>query len=294
MAKTLSGVATDVQERLGDTAATVWTAAEIKRYLKEAYSLIASKTLCFWEEEFINDAASTANINHPFEEQYVPSGTTVHGVFTHTVDWETRYMSGPVYGPTNHTADWEITNEYVSFVGKAVYDLPDNLIQMERVTWDNRRIEPLTIQEIERADWQFLTQTGQPQGYAMEGDGLRQLRKWPIPEVSATGTTLNTKIEYFRKGTALSGDSSEFELPDRYVKYCRNYAMFRCLEREGPGQSLTLAAFWRSRWSEGIGRLIKRRSALLKVRPHGYAPEIKSQGGIPRPKLPWQYGEVVR
>jgi len=294
VAKTLSAVATEVQVRLGDTAAAVWTAAEIKRYLKEAYAIIAARTECFWKEEALNDAASTANITQPWEEQYLPTGSTLLGVFTYTADWELDYIEGSVYGPTNHTATWEITNSYVPFIGKGAYDLPDALIQIERATWDNRRIDPLFSSELENLDAQYHTRTGSPQGYIMDKDGLRILRKVPVPSASASGSDNNFKIEYTRKGTAVSADGDSFELPNRYTKYLRHYACYRCLEREGLGQDMGLAEFYRGRYEAGVGRMFRRKQLFNQRRNVVMGGSSERLSRPPLARMPFHYGRVVQ
>lgn len=294
MAKTLATVTTEVQTRLGDTAASLWSAAEIQRYLIEGYSAIAFRTHCFWKEQFINDAAATANITAEWERQYV---STVHGVFTFTGgtenSWEREYVTGPLLGPSNHTADWEATNGYAPFVGKAVYELPSDLIQIERATWDNYRIDPLNSAELQLANSRYLFETGNPRGYLMDGDGLRKLRKWPIPSASATGTTSNFKIEFSRQGSSVSDATDEFELPGRYSKYLRHYACWRCLEREGKGQDLPLANFWKTLYEAGIGRMLERKRLFRQRRIVTLKQFGRTRTAPPLARLPWQYGRVV-
>lgn len=103
----------------------------------------------------------------------------------------------------------------------------------------------------------------------------------------------NTKIEYFNRGRQLS-DRQGFEIPDRYVKYIRHYAIWKALERNGVGQDPILAEHWKGRWKDGISRMIRRRKAMLDNRFRVLGDTLLPFGPPPRPKYPWNYGEVVR
>ncbi len=102
------------------------------------------------------------------------------------------------------------------------------------------------------------------------------------------------KIEYQRHGKTLS-DTIPFEIPNRYVTYIRHYVLARCLEHEGPGQDLALAAHFDSRWTAGIERVKRRRNAMSyqKSMVMGGATSVRGQKP-PRVRYPWAYGPVVR
>jgi len=269
----------------------VWTAAEIKRYLKECYSIIAARTECFWNGDFLDDKANTCNITAEWERDLHPGD--VLGVFNFTGAFEEEMMpGGPALGPCNHTAAHE--TEDLAFIGKAVYDLPTDLIRIERATWDNRRIDPLYSSELEPLDAQYHTRKGNPQGYVMDKDGLRVLRKVPIPTAETTATTNNFKIEYIRKGSAVSADGDTFELPDRYTKYLRHYACWRCLEREGPGQDLQLGAFWKNLYESGVARMIRRKQLFNQRRNVVMGGSSERLSRPPLARMPFSYGRVVR
>ncbi len=105
---------------------------------------------------------------------------------------------------------------------------------------------------------------------------------------------LSLRIEYRRHGKVLS-DTQPFEIPDRYTKYVRHYVLARALEREGPGQDLILSAHFQARWEAGIARMLKRKSAMefQKAQVMGGSSTVRGQKP-PRPRLPWQYGHIVK
>ncbi len=102
------------------------------------------------------------------------------------------------------------------------------------------------------------------------------------------------KIEYQRHGKQLT-DLVPFEIPDRYITYIRHYVLARCLEREGPGQDLELAAHFQARWLAGVERVNRRRNAMSyqKSMVMGGSTSVRGQKP-PRVRYPWNYGTVVR
>ncbi len=104
----------------------------------------------------------------------------------------------------------------------------------------------------------------------------------------------NVRIEYRRRGATLS-DSQNFEIPDRYTTYVRHYAMARALEREGDGQDLELSAHYQARYEAGLARMKKRKHAMFYQKELVMGSASSHRGHKPpRPRLPYNYGRVVR
>lgn len=236
MAESLTSVTTAVLNYLGDSTNTIWSNAEVQRYIKEGYDDLLSKTLCLWTYGYLNDVAATAT-----------------------------------------------------------YSLPAALIKLERVTWDYRKLPPSTFEELSRRDPNFLTVSqGPPQTYSNDLDGLLTLRKYPIPGVTAVADQdlTNTRIEYYKRGTALVASSQEaFDIPDYYVKFIRFFALFRALERNGTGQDLKLSTHFKARYDDGVARMLRRK--LLTQRSRRRVLQGESPTGISHPRYPWAYGPVV-
>lgn len=176
--------------------------------------------------------------------------------------------------------------------GQAIHTVPEDLLGVERITWDSKRLHPFTVQEAERYFPNYQTQQGQVIGYLMESDGLRVLRKIMIPNQTVAGLI---SIEYWRRGTLLADSSSEIELPIRYTKYIQWYALWKALGREGAGQDLKLSQHYGERWVDGVDRLSKRRESVHRQRVHvlgGGERSVPRRGA--RPVLPSNYGQVVR
>jgi hypothetical protein len=171
------------------------------------------------------------------------------------------------------------------------YTLPTNLLLIERLTWQSKRMVPLTRREAERIDPLYRTTEGDPVAYIVEGDGLTSIRYYRVP--ADDGAATDIYIEYQRRAATLSSGGTSLDLPDRYCDYVRHYVMWLAYERDGPGQNLKMAEHYRQRYVLGIDRMLKRKSAIHSAR-------IQRLGGSEKPRtlgyprLPWQYGQRVR
>jgi hypothetical protein len=105
----------------------------------------------------------------------------------------------------------------------------------------------------------------------------------------------NVRVEHWREGAAVVNAPDEFELPDRYALYLRDYAQARCLGRQGPGQDPKLSAHFDQRWQRGLARMLRRGRVLDAARTGvlGEAGPRLGQGP-PRPRLPWNFPQRVR
>lgn len=348
MAKTLTGVITEVLYRLGDSTSAIWSRTEIARYLNEGYERLAMGTGLLWDTTYLEDQSYAGNYTTIWETTYFPVEWLILNRFHYTADWEAEYaFPGQVHlGPANHTTLWEFDNGYhpkSHFL--AIHQIPAEVIEIERAVWNKRRIEPLRSRELEFADGQYQTQQGELLGYLRDKDGIRSFRKWRIPSSAADEYTVtgswgllraptdisaetvigswgvarripgehpangdgirgiprrvyqavkNTKIEYTKKGKPLVEDADEFEVPDLYVKYIRHFAMYRAFERDGNGQDLSMAGFWKTLWESGMLRAMRRKQAIMKSRTHILGGQLVESRRPPLARLPWAYGRVVR
>lgn len=104
----------------------------------------------------------------------------------------------------------------------------------------------------------------------------------------------NVRIEHWREGRTVSQDTDTFELPTRATVYLRDYAMGQCYGRKGPAQDTRLAKHYEARWQRGVTRVQRRVTAQQRQRVSRMGGAQMTVSGPPRPRLPWQYGTVVR
>lgn len=169
--------------------------------------------------------------------------------------------------------------------GTGTYTLPTDLYRIERMTWRKKRMLPLSPEEAARKDPRYRVTEGEISGYTVEGDGIGTIRYFRVPSASDS----EISIEYQRRGATLSTGATEVEIPDRYADYLTWFAMGRALERDGIGQDLQLSQLFKDRYSEGLIRIKRRKSAAVSSR-------AGSLGGSgrpvepPLPRFPWNYG----
>lgn len=105
----------------------------------------------------------------------------------------------------------------------------------------------------------------------------------------------NVRIEHWREGRAVTSATDVFELPTRGAIYLRDYAISQCYGRRGPAQDLRLAQHYEQRWQRGVGRVQRRVTAQQRLRVGRMGGGVRpTRHGPPRPRLPWQFGTVVR
>lgn len=172
--------------------------------------------------------------------------------------------------------------------GTATYTLPTDLLEVDRVTWDDVRIRPMYAEDVEHAHPSFESQEGDVYGYILDGDGLRTIRKVLIP--SATVANKFVVEYYYRRDSATTyTGASTFDLPDIYLKYVRFFALSRALEREGDGQDLALADHYLQRYQQCLVRVLARKLAVQQKQTGRIGGGPARRVAPPRPRLPWNY-----
>lgn len=87
---------------------------------------------------------------------------------------------------------------------QATHDLPESVYDVERATWNNKRLVALKANDLLQLDSLYRTTTGLVESYTLDQDGLRKFRKYRIP-------TLSTSIEVTSWGIPRDLDSSASE-----------------------------------------------------------------------------------
>lgn len=214
--------------------------------------------------------------------------------------WSTAEVNGYIQAGLNDLVirtkplwDWYYCNDVAS---TATYELPSDLLVVDRVTWNNARIPPLTARELRAGNSQYRTQEGEVLAYSVEEDGIKYLRKYLVPSATATADqdVNNTRVEYFQRAATLADDLDELDLPRYATKYVRYYALWQCLERKGKGQDLKLAIHYRNRYLMGVKRMLSRREAVMAARIGRLGGPSMISRRLPAPRLPWNYGRIVR
>jgi hypothetical protein len=175
------------------------------------------------------------------------------------------------------------------FSATGVISVDPKILEIDRVEWEGRVLDPLNPAHLTISDPMYEQNSGNVYGYTWRKDGLMSLRLVNRP-VSGS-----PDVEYWRLGTTVAVAADTFELPGYYARYLQHYALARCYHRQGPGQDHKLGGHYDGRWNRDLARVVKRLSVLDKQRI-GRMGGGGGSGGIGprRPKLPWNYGSVVR
>ena len=178
----LSNLREGLAARLGDASAAIWTAAELDGYLREGYDDLTQRTGCLWATDVLPDYAMAFCYTAEWESGYWGSGWAISSLGNFTATWERDYLDN-ARGPANHSHHWEFNGGYVSWetLVSALDDLPVNLQEVERATWNTRSIEALSSRYLETEDGRYELNRGAVEGYTQDKDGLNRFRKWRVP-----------------------------------------------------------------------------------------------------------------
>ena len=172
----------------------------------------------------------------------------------------------------------------------ATYTLPTGLLSVERLSYLGRTLYPVRSELLTRDDNTALTVEGTVIAYILDGDGVTLLRKYRIP--AETDASSRTRMEWIRKGADLS--TTHYEIPPYMVRITWYYALAKLLRRDGVTQDLQFADHFQQRYLAGVQRVLQRKSKF-QSRRMGVLGGGPTTRGIPiGPRLPWNYGEVVR
>lgn len=348
----LNNLVERVLHRLGDSAQKIWTSEEIESYVERGAKELAVTARLVWDQVYLECFPPSFNHTGDFEVAYITDSWDF-GRGNYTYDDEAPLLDAIFESDelrrANHTSPDDLFfMEAVgaSMIGEAVVQLPDDLTDVDRVTWDNRPIDAATHRRAEAHDSRYELTSGEVYAYTYGKDGPRALRRIRVPsseadtyyhsgtwgiardidDVTSEGVTgtwgiprqlqgwhpmgdtegwgtprrfyqdgKNMRVEFYRV-SQIEDDYSGSELPDRYFLYLGDFAQWRALKRNGPGQNYPLAGIYEQRWKRNLARVQGRINRKWKAKTHVLG-EIQSQRGKTGPplaKLPWNYGSTVR
>ena len=137
--------------------------------------------------------------------------------------------------------------------GVAAYDLPDDWIATQRVTW---KTVAGVITPIARGD-RFSANTligsaggpSKPIVYDDHAGGSRRIEIFPTPTADGTiGLLYASVLEILN----FDGTGDIFDIPDDFVPYVMYGVLEDMLSKDGRGRDLARAAYCRARYDEGV------------------------------------------
>lgn len=190
-----------LQMRLGDTSGQLWTMNELAQYVTEGYNALTLATGCLWATEVAPDYAFASNHSQSFEAEFIEGGNDLAGPAQFTCEFERDYINY-ADGPANHNHHWEFNSGYVEESGavtevSAMVDLPEDLYEIERATWNSRRLATERSRYFENDDSRYELSKGEVEAYTQDKDGLRRLRKWRVPSAAFIPREMDDDSEEF-------------------------------------------------------------------------------------------------
>lgn len=221
--KTLHDATKRVLEKLDDPLGLVYPIDQVEVVLKDQYDKLVRKTECLWDQEWYDNIAASGNVVGLWEKEFLTttSGADFYcGVINYVGHFEKDYL-GPVHyngaiGPCQCTAPFEAQYDYVDDSGTEtppeVFQIPDDFVAMDRVTWDWRMLLSEFAASMRRVYQRFKEHVqGDTTWYTLDSDGLLRMRLIPVPGTSGTRYTYSGYRGILRDDTGDELDDSTYE-----------------------------------------------------------------------------------
>jgi len=179
--------------------------------------------------------------------------------------------------------------------------LPADFIEIDRAVWNAKPLEIVSANRLRGMDHRYDSIEGEPVALGMD---IGYVHKFRVPNTSITSAdpdvhaptvdeVLNTRIEYFARPSLLTVN---MDLPESYAKALEFFALWKAYEKASPGQSIKLAQHFKFRWTVALERIKSIRFSLpsAKIRVMGGLSASRTSKKPQRPRMPWQYGKIVR
>lgn len=137
--------------------------------------------------------------------------------------------------------------------GNPLITLPDDVINIRRVTYKGFKLDPLPHRQMREA-FQSANQVSKPFWYVYNNIGQNLLKLFPTPSENITASQLNLwgsaistqlVVEYFR-----APDFSTFTIPAYFRRrLLKSYVLLGCFNIEGAGQNLKNTKYFTSKYS---------------------------------------------
>ncbi len=182
----------EIQGRLHDAAA-IWSRAELLRLYNDAYRQLCalSGAVRRWRPTDL-PGRHTFGITQEWESASSYRGTVrkpTHAVQSERLQginlWETEAIEGVT--PTNsldgHTQDWERAYRDGGSDLHYQFSFPRNHQRVIRLQWQNRKLHPVGVRDLDDSNTRWFTQMGEPRWWTT---GIGRVRSVELYEVAST------------------------------------------------------------------------------------------------------------
>lgn len=208
----LANIVERVLHRLGDSDQKIWQYDEIENYLRHGAREMVTAVPVVWDMLYLENLPAGFSHTADFEADYIDFH---YGVAQYTFPEELPYiddseMEHDELLQANHTGPSDI--DYLvgggaSTAMRGTAELPDDLVAIERATWDFRGIDATAPSRLRQADDQYEDTAGEVFAYSWRQEGPRTLRKIRVPSAMADTYVVDGSWGILR-------DPSDIEDPD--------------------------------------------------------------------------------
>lgn len=199
---TLDSLVAQAARRLeGANTYAIWSKSELEGYAQLGYEQFCALTRALWDSRHIPARHEPIYSTDRFGKDDAPASSRAWATFEQSQDRPTTRRTTATYTETLVfvsdpapflgfgqdmarqagqagliTAPADVPNVAGEAPNPEIV-LPDDVLEVERVTYDGRRLQALTAQEANRIDCQWEQYTGYPSGYIVRQEGGRKLLK---------------------------------------------------------------------------------------------------------------------
>lgn len=189
--------------------------------------------------------------------------------------------------------------------GQDIYDIPDNVTGIIRVTWQGHTVWPLVPDEV-RNSIRFTPLTSsvgsnRPLHYLRQDYGVNKVQFFPAPTVNIVSddSTINTQAGIrsqviFMVWRESSPCDEIYQIPVWYRRQLlRYYAMHKAYLKEGVGQNVKASDYFKKKFDFAFNNFKQSLISIHKARQTVLSPNVGTVPIIARPVLPVNFGTVM-
>ena len=190
--------------KLNDSAKILWSDAELLGWLNDGYRMLLAKSHAVRRLiPFASPGRHTYAISHEWESRHASKGTVRHlhrtgkaGSRSMSSMWEVEHVAGvtPTLTFDGFTQEWE--RAYTSVTDRFFrFSFPHNHERIVRLEWNNRRLSPVAVRELDALDTDWFQQAGEPRWWTT---GTGRIKSVDIYEFDVTDTQVYDLRDYER------------------------------------------------------------------------------------------------
>jgi len=188
----LSNLLNRVLYRLGDSDQKIWSEDEINRYITEAALEMADRARLVWDQLYLENIPPGFHHTSEFEADLLEYEFQ-YGYASYNHNWEGQYgFDSELWNEEDvqwaeHTspADVPLLPGIGIYEQRGTAELPQKLVAIERVAWDERDTPGVQAREVATMDTSYEITQGEMFVFTLEHGNPRVFRKIRIPNTQA-------------------------------------------------------------------------------------------------------------